>query len=57
MSIEGIFSKSEYRYKKLRQLIKLPEIFHFLADRKIAVLRVERREPTLEDLFMEVIGK
>ncbi len=36
---------------------KLPDIFRFIADRRISVLRMERQEPTLEDLFMEVIGK
>ena len=36
---------------------QLPDILHFLADKKMPVLRIERREPTLEDLFMEVIGK
>ena len=35
----------------------LPEILYFLADKNIPVLRIERQEPTLEDLFMEVIGK
>lgn len=36
---------------------KMPDIFRFIADRRISVLRMERQEPTLEDLFMEVIGK
>lgn len=42
---------------RLNQSEKLPEIMHFLADRKIPIQKIERLEPTLEDLFMEVIGK
>lgn len=36
---------------------RLPEILHFLADRNISVLRIERQESSLEELFMEVVGK
>lgn len=36
---------------------RLPDILHFIADRKMSFLKMERLEPTLEDLFMEVIGK
>ena len=36
---------------------RMPEILYFLADRKIPIQRIERLEPTLEDLFLEVIGK
>ena len=36
---------------------QLPALLHFLADRNIAPVRIERMEPTLEDLFLEVIGK
>lgn len=36
---------------------RLPEVLHFLADGRIPIQRIERLEPTLEDLFMEVIGK
>ncbi len=36
---------------------RLPELFSFLADSRISVLRIERREASLEDLFMEVVGK
>ncbi len=35
----------------------LPEILHYIADNKLPLLRMERQEPTIEDLFMEVVGK
>ncbi len=35
----------------------LPDILRFLADQRIPFLRIERQEATLEDLFMEVVGK
>lgn len=33
------------------------EVLRFLSDKNIPVLKVEREEPTLESLFMEVTGK
>ena len=33
------------------------DILHFVADKNIPLLKVERVEPTLESLFMEVTGK
>ena len=36
---------------------RLPDILHFIADRKMAVVRMERQETALVDLFMEVVGK
>lgn len=33
------------------------EILHFVSDRRIALLKLERVEPTLESLFMEVVEK
>ena len=42
---------------KLVNRKQLPALLHFLADRNIAPVRIERMEPTLEDLFLEVIGK
>lgn len=36
---------------------RLPEILRWIADRRISILRIERQEPTLEDVFMEVIGE
>ena len=33
------------------------DVLRFLADQKIAFLKLERMEPTLESLFMEVAGK
>lgn len=41
----------------LEQPDKLPELLHFLANHRISLLRLERQEPTLEDLFLEVIGR
>lgn len=36
---------------------RLPELLYFIADRKYPVMRIERQEAALEDLFMEVVGK
>lgn len=36
---------------------RLPELLHFIADRRCPILRIERQEATLEDLFMEVVGR
>ena len=36
---------------------KLSDVFRFIADKGIKVSRIERSEPTLESLFMEVIKK
>ena len=33
------------------------EILRFVADHRISLLKVERQEPSLEDLFMEVTEK
>lgn len=33
------------------------EVLHFVADRHILLLKIERAEPTLESLFMEVLEK
>ncbi len=35
----------------------MPDVLHFVADRKISLLKLERIEPTLESLFMEVTQK
>ena len=35
----------------------LPDIMHYLGDKRIPVLRIERQEASLEELFMEVVGK
>jgi len=32
------------------------EVMRFASDRRIALLRLERAEPTLESLFMEAAG-
>ena len=42
---------------RLEEAGRLPEILHFIADRKYPVIRIERQEAALEDLFMEVVGK
>ena len=41
----------------LEETDQLYDILRLIADRKLSILRMEQREPTLEDLFMEVIGK
>lgn len=35
----------------------LPDILYYLGDKRIPVLRIERQEAPLEELFMEVVGK
>lgn len=42
---------------KLTKPEKLPEVLRLLADKNISPVRIERLEPTLEDLFLEVIGR
>ena len=37
--------------------LSVSDVLHFVADRRIALLKLERTEPTLEKLFMEVIGQ
>lgn len=36
---------------------RLPEILSFLGEQRMPVLRIQRQEASLEDLFMEVVGK
>lgn len=36
---------------------RLPELLHFIADRRCPIMRIERQEAALEDLFMEVVGR
>lgn len=36
---------------------RLWDILHFIAEKKLPILRVERKEAALEDLFLEIIGK
>ena len=33
------------------------EVFRFVADRAVPVVKIERVEPTLESLFVEVVEK
>ena len=35
----------------------LPDVLYFLADKRMPVVRIERQETSLEELFMEVIGQ
>lgn len=35
----------------------LPDILRFLADKRLPFLRIDRQEASLEDLFLEVVGK
>lgn len=35
----------------------MPDILRFIAEQNLQILRIERQEAKLEDLFMEVIGK
>lgn len=41
----------------LREPEHLPEVLGRIAEKRLSILRVERMEPALEDLFMEVVGK
>ena len=36
---------------------RLAELLYFIADKKLGIMRIERQEATLSDLFMEVVGK
>lgn len=36
---------------------RLPDILRFLGEKKLPIRRIEQREPALEDLFLEVVGK
>ncbi len=36
---------------------RMPAILRFIADRRLALLRIERQEADLEELFMEVVGR
>lgn len=41
----------------LEDVGRLPDVLRFLADKRTPILRIERQEASLEDLFMEVVGK
>lgn len=41
----------------LEEAERLPEVMYYIADRRLEVMRIERQETTLSDLFMEVVGK
>ncbi len=41
----------------LKETDRLPDLLHFIADRRLRIVRIERQEATLSELFMEVVGK
>lgn len=41
----------------LEDVGRLPDVLRFLADKRTPIVRIERQEASLEDLFMEVVGK
>lgn len=41
----------------LEEAERLPEVMYYIADRRLAIMRIEHQEATLSDLFMEVVGK
>ena len=41
----------------LRDDGRLPDVLRFLADERLPILRIEKKEPALEELFLEVVGK
>ena len=47
----------EKRSLLLEEAERLPELLHFIADRRCPVICIERKEETLEELFMEVAGR
>ncbi len=46
-----------HRSLSLEDTGRLWEILHFIAENKLPILRAERQEPALEDLFLEIVGK
>ncbi len=57
MSAFPFLESSERESLLLKEPEGLPDILRFIADRNMAVLRMERQETALEDLFMEVVGQ
>lgn len=47
-SNKAVFSENDYN---------VSDVLRFVADKKISIIKIERIEPTLESLFMEVTGK
>ncbi len=41
----------------LKEAERLPELLRLIADRRCPIIRIERQEEALEDLFMEVVGR
>ena len=56
-TFKGISKEGENALVFVEGQETLFELMSFLSDNRIRVLKIERREPTLESLFMEVAGK
>lgn len=41
----------------LKEAERLPELLRLIADKRCPIIRIERQEEALEDLFMEVVGR
>ena len=41
----------------LKEAERLPELLRLIADRRCPIIRIERQEEALEDLFLEVVGR
>lgn len=63
VTLQGKLSEIKSTYRTEKYLIEfereedIEELVHFLTERKLSFLKVERTEPTLESLFMEVVEK
>lgn len=44
-------------YKNLGEQFKMFEVLEFITEHKILISKIERVEPSLESLFMEVVSK
>ncbi len=53
----GQLVRGEHNSLKLKESEQLPDVLRFIADEGISLMRLERGEVTLEDLFMEVISE
>ena len=53
----GKLVRGEHNSQKLKESEQLPDVLRYIADEGITLMRLERGEVTLEDLFMEVISE
>ncbi len=53
----NIQQKGKYQLTFCENDYTIFDIMHFVADRHIPIIKMEREEPTLESLFMEVVEK